>query len=150
MAKPHPSPFPSRGESSAHYGIGIQTVATYLVEGQATPYARAAQLLQELLDVQLSAGSIATFVTTCHEQLADVETRLKAALVKQDVIHQDETGLRMNKAGWWVHVYSTGHLTQYAAHPSRDREGLDATGDCVWSPLTSSLPRNRQTPDWLM
>jgi transposase len=89
---------------------------------------RASQVLQELLGVQLSAGSIATFVTTCHQQLAEVETDLKAALVKANVIHQDETGARVGKTGWWVHVCSTDRLTHYAAHPSRGRKALDAIG----------------------
>jgi transposase len=112
----------------AQYGTSIQALATYLVEGQAVPYARASQLLRELLGVQLSAGSIASFVTTCHQQLAEVETRLKAALVKTKVIHQDETGLRVGTAGWWVHVCSTDRLTHYAAHPSRGRKALNAIG----------------------
>ena len=98
------------------------------MEGQSVPYARASQLLQELLGVQLSAGSIATFVTTCHQQLAEVETRLKAALVKTNVIHQDETALRVGTTGWWVHVCSTDRLTHYAAHPNRGRKALDAIG----------------------
>ena len=86
-------------EGLAQYGTGIQTLATYLVEGQSVPYARASQLLQELLGVLLSAGSIATFVKTCHRQLAEVETSLKAAFVKAKVIHQDETRLRVGKSG---------------------------------------------------
>lgn len=122
------APFPATVSAPAQYGTGIQTLATYLVEGQSVPYARASQLLQELLGVQLSAGSIATFVTTCHQQLAEVETSLKAALVKAKVIHQDETGLRVGTAGWWVHVCSTDRLTHYAAHPSRGRAALDAIG----------------------
>src|SRR5258706_3704269 len=120
--------FPATVSAPAQYGTGIQTVATYLVEGQSVPYARASQLLQEVLGVQLSAGSIATFVTTCHQQLAEVETSLKAALVKTNVIHQDETGLRVGTTGWWVHVCSTERLTHYAAHPSRGRTALDAIG----------------------
>ena len=120
--------FPADVKAAAQYGTSIQTLATYLVEGQAVPYARASQLLQELLGVQLSAGSIATFVKTCHQQLAEVETHLKAALVKTKVIHQDETGLRVGKTGWWVHVCSTARLTHYAAHRSRGREALDAIG----------------------
>jgi transposase len=120
--------FPTRVLAPAQYGTGIQTLATYLVEGQAVPYARASQLLQELLGVQLSAGSISRFVTICHQQLAEVETSLKAALVKTNVIHQDETGLRVGKMGWWVHVCSTDRLTHYQAHPSRGRPGLDAIG----------------------
>jgi transposase len=120
--------FPASVSAPAQYGTGIQTLATYLVEGQAVPYARASQLLQELLGVQLSAGSIATFVKTCHQQLAEVETDLKAALIKAKVIHQDETGLHVGEEGWWVHVGSTDRLTHYAAHRSRGRKALDAIG----------------------
>jgi transposase len=120
--------FPSAVKAPAQYGRGIQTLAAYLIESQAVPYARASQLLQELLGVQLSAGSIATFVQTCHQQLAEVETSLKAALIKVPVLHQDETGLRVGKDGWWVHVCSTDRLTYYAAHPGRGRTALDAIG----------------------
>jgi transposase len=73
-------------------------------------------------------GSIGRFVKTCHQQLATVETSLKAALIKTKVIHQDETGLRVGTDGWRVHVCSTDRLTHYAAHRSRGRPGLDAIG----------------------
>src|SRR5256886_8194884 len=122
------APFPAAVSAPAQYGTSIQSVATYLVEGQSVPYARASQLLRELLGVQLSAGSIASFVTTCHQQLPEVETELKAALVKARVLNQDETGLRVGTAGWWVHVCSTPRLTHYAAHPKRGRSALDAIG----------------------
>jgi transposase len=49
-------------------------------------------------------------------------------LVKAKVIHQDETGLRVDKEGWWVHVCSTDRFTYYAAHQSRGRAALDAIG----------------------
>ena len=121
--------FPETVKAPAQYGTSIQALATYLVEGQAVPYARASHLLQELFGVlQLSAGSIATFVTTCHQQLAEVETQIKAALVKAPVLNQDETGLRVGTTGWWVHVCSTDRLTHYAAHPSRGRVALNAIG----------------------
>src|SRR5437764_7268759 len=87
--------FPAGVSAPAQYGTSIQTLATYLVEGECVPYARASQLLQEWLGVQLSAGSIATFVTTCHQQLADVESSLKAALVMTQLLHQRETPLRV-------------------------------------------------------
>jgi transposase len=120
--------FPASVKARAQYGTSIQTLATSLVEGQSVPYARASQLLQEVLGVQLSAGSIATFVKTCHQQLAEVESRLKAAKVQTKLIHQDETALRVGTTGWWVHVCSTARLTHYAAHPRRGRKALDAIG----------------------
>jgi transposase len=120
--------FPASVKAPVQYGTGIQALAVSLVQGQAVPYARASQLLHDLLGVQLSAGSIASFVTTCHQHLGDIERQLKAALVKARVLHQDETGVRVGTAGWWVHVCSTDRLTHYAAHPSRGRAGMDAIG----------------------
>jgi transposase len=122
------APFPAAVSAPAQYGTGIQGVATYLVEGQAVPYARASQLLREFLGIQLSAGSLASFVKTCHQELAGVETQLKAALAQARVIHQDETALRVGKGGQWVHVCSSERLTHYAAHPRRGREALQAIG----------------------
>jgi transposase len=122
------APFPAEVCAPAQYGTSIQALAVSLVEGQSVPYARASQVLRDLLGIQLSAGSIARFVKTCHQQLAEVETQLKAALVKASVLNQDETGLRVGKTGWWVHVCSTDRLTHYAAHRSRGRAALDAIG----------------------
>jgi hypothetical protein len=41
--------FPASVSAPAQYGTGIQALAIYLVEGQAVPYVRTSQLLQELL-----------------------------------------------------------------------------------------------------
>ena len=120
--------FPATILAPAQYGTAIQALAVYLVEGQSLPYARTCQLLQDLLGVQLSAGSIARFVGAGHQQLAEVERQIKAALLKAPVIHQDETGLRVGTTGQWVHVCSTAQLTHYAAHPKRGREALRAIG----------------------
>ena len=120
--------FPASVKAPTQYGTGIQALAVSLVQGQVVPYARASQVLRDLLGIQLSAGSIASFVKTCHQQLAGMEKELKAALRKARVLNQDETGLRVGKAGWWVHVCSTDQLTHYAAHQSRGRTALDAIG----------------------
>jgi transposase len=122
------APFPTEIHAPAQYGTSIQALAVYLVEGQSVPYARASQLLHDLLAVQLSAGSISTFVGTCHHALEEVETQIKAALIKAPVIHQDETGLKVGKASHWVHVCSTDTLTHYAAHPKRGRDALNEIG----------------------
>ena len=129
--------FPLEVSASAQYGSCIQALSTYLVSFQAVPYARASQFLQDLFGVQLSPGSMPRFVWKCHQHLAEWEATLKAALLKADVVHQDETGLRVGKSGWWVHVCSTRHLTHYGAHPSRGREGMDAIGIAPQFPGTS-------------
>lgn len=120
--------FPSEVKAAAQYGRGIAALAVYLVEGQVVPYARASQVLQDVLGVQLSAGSIARFVEQCHASLAPVEQQLKAALHQQPLLHLDETPMRVGTAHRWVHVSGTQHLTHYAAHLKRGGEALDAIG----------------------
>jgi transposase len=120
--------FPSEVKAAAQYGQGIAALAVYLVEGQVVPYARASQVLHDLLGVQCSAGSIARFVEQCHASLAPVEQQLRATLHQQPLIHQDETSMRVGTAHRWVHVSATERLTHYAAHLKRGREALDAIG----------------------
>jgi hypothetical protein len=49
-------------------------------------------LLHDLLGVQLSAGSIASVVSTCHQHLAQGENELKATLVKAAVLQKARNG----------------------------------------------------------
>jgi transposase len=84
--------------------------------------------LREWFGVQMSAGSLANFIGRCHTLLAGVEEQLKQALTQVAVLHQDETGLRVKQLLQWVHVASTEHLTHYAAHPLRGRNGMQAIG----------------------
>lgn len=122
------APFPAEVTAPAQYGSRVQTIATYLVASQCVPYARASQLLQDLFGVDLSPASIARFIDGCHQHLAEWEAALKTAILKVRVLHQDETGMRVGKEGWWVHVCATERLTHYGANPSRGREGMDAIG----------------------
>ncbi len=82
------------------------------VQGHFVPYARAAQILQECFGVQVSAGSIVTFVKACHEQLAEAHEQLKALVKQAKVLHHDETGVRVNKQTQWVLVACTSQLTR--------------------------------------
>ncbi len=72
--------FPAAIKAPAQYGTGIAALAVSLLEGQSVPYARASQLLRDLLGIQLQASSIASFVKTCHQQLAEVETQRRTRL----------------------------------------------------------------------
>lgn len=120
--------FPQEVRAAAQYGPGLAGLAVYLVQGQFVPYARGAQLLQEWFGVHMSAGSLASFVKRCHTHLSPVEQHIKEALIKEPVIHQDETGLRAQSKTWWAHVASTARLTHYAAHLNRGRKAMEDIG----------------------
>jgi transposase len=122
------APFPDAVVAPVQYGTRIGAIAVYLVEQQLLPWARACEVLSDLLGVQMSEGTLCSLIERCAHNLLPVEDQLKAALRKATVLHQDETGLYLKGRRNWLHVSSTTHLTHYAVHAKRGREALDAIG----------------------
>src|SRR6478752_4474939 len=89
--------FPVDVPSRAQYGPRLRAFAVYLVEQQLVPYRRAREVLADLFGVQLSVGTLMSWVQEAATQLAPVEApveaRIKAALTRVPVLHSDETGV---------------------------------------------------------
>jgi transposase len=122
------APFPSGVMAPVQYGNRIEAIALYLVEQQLLPWARACEVLSDLLGIQMSEGTLQRGIERCAHHLSAVEEQLKAALMNAAVLHQDETGLYVKGERRWLHVSCTAHLTHYAVHAKRGREALDAIG----------------------
>jgi transposase len=52
----------------------------------------------------------------------------KQQLIGSDVVHFDESGLRVEAQLNWLHVASTDYLTYYTVHPIRGQDGMKAMG----------------------
>ena len=78
----------------------------YLNQQQLLPLARASEVMGDLLGVQMSEGTLCELIKRCAAQLMEVEQQIKEALIKADVIHQDETGLYVAGKRYWEHVTS--------------------------------------------
>ena len=122
------APFPQEVRAPLQYGASIGAIAVYLVESQLLPLARVGEVLADLLGVAISEGTVCELIARCSEKLAPVEQRVKTALQKAEVIHQDETGVYVARKRQWMHVTSTARLTQYQVHSSRGRAALEAIG----------------------
>jgi transposase len=120
--------FPAGVGAPVQYGPRIAAMAVYLVQHQLLPLARACEVLSDLLGVSMSEATLCDLMARCASTLAEVEQRIKEALIARAVIHQDETGLYVSGQRHWLHVTCTAMLTHYAVHPSRGRAALDAIG----------------------
>ncbi len=120
--------FPVEVRAPVQYGPTIAAMAVYLVQQQLLPLARACEVMEDLLAVSMSEGTLCDLIARCSSHLAEVEQHIKEALIASAVIHQDETGLYVAGHRQWMHVTCTPTLTHYGVHASRGRAALDAIG----------------------
>ncbi len=89
------------------------------MQGHLLPYDRVREVLADLFGQGLTEGAVWAAVQACAAGLAGVEEQIKEALVAADVLHNDETGVRVAGRLHWLHVASTQQLTHYGVHAKR-------------------------------
>jgi transposase len=120
--------FPAGVQAPVQYGPHVGAMAVYLVQQQLLPLARACEVMGDLLGVHMSEATVSDLISRCARQLIPVEQQIKEALMESEVIHQDETGLRVEGKRHWMHVTCTPTLTHYHVDKSRGKPALDAIG----------------------
>ena len=136
--------FPEGVTQSAQYGERVMATAVYLNEYHLLPYKRLSEAMNDLFGCPVSQGTLVNAVRTASEKLRGAEQETKRRIAEAPVVCFDETGMRVEGKGAWLHVASTDMLTHYAIHPRRGRQATDEIGilpaftgtaehDC-WSP----------------
>ena len=120
--------FPAEVSQPVQYGPRTKAAAVYLQTYQLLPYERTAEALSDLFGVSPSEGTLANVQAVAYSRLEPVEQAIAAAVHQADVVHADETGIRVAGHTAWVHVASTALLTFYAHHAKRGREAIEAIG----------------------
>ncbi len=120
--------FPDGISAPVQYGPAFGALGVYLVQQQLLPYERACETIQDLVGPAMTVGTLQALVERCARALQPVEEQIKQALQQSQVIHQDETSLKVMGSRSWMHATVTNQLTHYAIHPKRGAEALDAIG----------------------
>jgi transposase len=120
--------FPSEATAPACYGPALRAYVCYLVTRQHIPIGRVAELLRDAYGAPISSGTIVNMVSEGAEMLSDFLSQVKDLLRDSQVVHVDETGLRVEALLKWVHATSTTDLTLYHLDQKRGGEAMDAMG----------------------
>ena len=118
--------FPEEVAQPAQYGPQMLGLCVYLSQYQLLPLARIQEMLVDLWGQSPSQGTFTAAIAACAQRLEPVEAALKAALLRSEVLHSDETGVQVDKQLHWIHVAGTSTLTFYAHHAKRGREAFTA------------------------
>lgn len=111
--------FPPGVEAPVQYGARFNAVMTQFHAGHFIPCARVGEVCEELFGHRPSDAAV---MGSLHQSAAMMKPTVEAiaeALVRERVVHADETGVRSEKKTQWIHVCSTAKLTHLSRSEHR-------------------------------
>ena len=121
--------FPEAVTQPVQYGSRFKAQLVYFNQYQFVPLERAVEIMEALYGHTVSEASIVEACTQVARQVEPINQAAKEELkVTAEPVHFDETGARIAKKLWWMHVACTSMLTYVEAHEKRGRKALDHIG----------------------
>jgi transposase len=120
--------FPEPVKYPVQYGPNILASAIYCKNYQFILYKRIAEFFVDIMGIKICPATIIKAEKECFRNLEEFENVIRDNLKSSSVIHCDETGMKIKKEGYWLHVVSNDKYTCYLAHPKRGTEAMDAMG----------------------
>jgi transposase len=138
--------FPPEVSQPVQYGPRLQALGVYLRIYQLLPAARTSELLADVFGSAPSEATLQAAVERCAARLQETEAAIKRGLRRAEVLHVDETGIRVAKQRQWLHGAGTAALTHYGWHAKRGKEATDAIG--ILPAFTGTAVHDGWSPYW--
>nr|WP_319537771.1 IS66 family transposase [uncultured Methanospirillum sp.] len=120
--------FPPDVTQPVQYGSRIKAYMSYLVHYQFIPYEREVEACYGLFGVSISPGTVVNLTHNLSEKLTHFKDTVTNTLKLEPIIHNDETGVRVEGKLHWLHVTCTSHWTHYFIQKKRGTEGINEIG----------------------
>jgi transposase len=120
--------FPPDVTQPVQYGPRIKAQASYLNNYQLIPWARTCELPGDFYGHFPAEALVLESNTAVVDSIEPSLQATKQQLITSDVVHFDESGLRVEGQLNWLHVASTGYLTYYGVHAKRGQDAMRAIG----------------------
>ena len=121
--------FPEAVTQPVQYGPEIKAQIVYLNQYQLIPLERTSEIMEAFYGHRLSEASLIAAGQAVAEGVEPVNEAIRRHIIMQeDVVHFDETGLRLDGKTHWLHSASTERLTYYTVHKKRGQQAMDEVG----------------------
>lgn len=120
--------FPENITKTVQYSPKIRAIAVYLRNFQLIPYGRISRAFKDLFGLRISPATVKKAENQCFHNLKGVTNYIRKRLLREVVIHCDETGMRVDNHNDWCHVISTDKWTLYFHDRSRGSKAMDKMG----------------------
>jgi len=126
--KPSKGTFPDTVTQAVQYGPTVHTWASYCTNYHHIPVERTTEICEDLVQHRMSEATVlkaSEHLATC---IAPSTEAVQALLRDAEVLHVDESGLRVRGKLHWLHVACTERLTSYEVHAKRGHEAMEEAG----------------------
>jgi transposase len=120
--------FPSGVTQAVQYGAAVKTWAAYFTNQHYIPVERTGEIFDDLVHHPVSDATVLKASEELSVCIWPSTGAVKEHLRASEVLHADESGLRVEGKLHWLHVASTDKLTDYEVHAKRGQEAMDAAG----------------------
>jgi transposase len=120
--------FPDAVTQAVQYGPAVQTWASYFTNHHHIPVERTTEIFEDLVQHRVSEATVLQASEELCRHIAPSMDAVKEMLRNAEVLHVDESGLRVEGKLHWLHVASTERLTSYEVHAKRGQAAMDEAG----------------------
>ena len=123
-------PIPDKLKEENQYGSNAQAIALSLVNEGYVSFKRTRELISGFTggEMTMSEGYIAKLQKRCYEKLKEFDNSLHQEMLKQPVLHWDDTTISIDGKQSCLRFYGNERLKYYKAHEKKDKAGIDEDG----------------------
>ena len=111
-------------KATVQYGNRAKAFTVLLNSHYKMPYKKIQLLFGDLFGYSINESTVYSASQYCFEQLEQTEQVIKSEVSKSQVVHADESGLRVLTKLHWLHTASTELYTYLFVHQKRGNEAL--------------------------
>jgi transposase len=115
----HLGELPNTIHATVQYGPGVRALTTLLNNSCQLSHQKVSTLFEDLYGYDLNESTSVTNNQFFYEALAPTEERIKEALLESEVVHFDESGLKVAKTLFWLHTACNALFTFLFVHEKR-------------------------------
>ena len=118
---------PNNLKEDNQYGPQVQAFELTLMNQANVTINKAQKIIYGMTDgeINLSEGYIAKLQKRASKELEDFMQEMKKEIIKQKLLHWDDTVIMVNTNRSCLRFYGTDNLAYYTAHMQKNKEGLD-------------------------
>ncbi|MEZ4607936.1 MAG: IS66 family transposase [Deinococcales bacterium] len=118
--------YPREVRASVQYGARVRALVTKLSIDHRLPMKQISQMFADQYGYEINSSTIEDILERGYKLAEELEVQIKERLKASELLHVDETGLRVSGKLQWLHGAATDKLTYLFIHPKRGKTALEA------------------------